>query len=680
MKKIILLLSLTIVLAACSEDEPEYTNPYNTANQYLELWHEQDFQTMYDELLLQRATAEFSEEDYVERYKHLYDVLNVQDLSIEIVEEQEELTQEDLKTLRNIDIPIKISFQTLAGEIEYKKDLHLEKFVEEEYAGESERELDPESPWYVNWDPSFILPKLEKGDEVRYSTIPANRGDIVDRNGNYLATEGEVYEVGIVPQDFDEGNISKLANILDVSEDFINDKLNQSWVQPNQLVPIKKLSLDDEGLMTRAIAIEGVTSDYTMDRVYNYGEAAAHLTGYIGSITAEELEEHEDKGYTAQDVIGKRGLEQLYEEELRGENGVELYIVKPNSSTQTIAKKDPVNGQTIELTIDMNLQQQIYDTLKDEAGTAVTINPKTGEVTSLISYPSFDPNNYVLGFKQSEYEALTDDDRNPTLNRFSTTFSPGSSIKPISATVGLSHGDLNPTETKEIVGKSWSKDDSWGNYSVTRVYDQDQAVDLESAMVNSDNIYFAMMATDMGAQSFKEGLTHVGFGEEMPFEYPIVDSQISNSGDFESEIQLADSGYGQGQMLMNIVHLASLYGGIVNDGTVMKPLLKSEESSTAWIEDMASPEDAQLIQELLRKVVTEGTANSINISGHEIAGKTGTAELKATRDEEGSENGLFVSYDQQNPEFILAIMVEGVEDKGGSGFVVDLAKQIYQNR
>nr|WP_279401878.1 hypothetical protein [Piscibacillus salipiscarius] len=143
----------------------------------------------------------------------------------------------------------------------------------------------------------------------------------------------------MVPENFNDSNIPKLAQILDISKESIEEKLNQSWVQPHLLVPIKKLSLDDEDLMTRAIAIDGVGSDYTMDRVYNYGKAVSHLTGYIGSITAEELEEFKDQGYTAQDVIGKRGLEQLYEEKLRGKDGVELKILKPNSSTQTIAKK-----------------------------------------------------------------------------------------------------------------------------------------------------------------------------------------------------------------------------------------------------------------------------------------------------------------------------------------------------
>lgn len=170
-------------------------------------------------------------------------------------------------------------------------------------------------------------------------------------------------------------------------------------------------------------------------------------------------------------------------------------------------------------------------------------------------------------------------------------------------------------------------------------------------MVHSDNIYFAMMATEMGAETFTEGLTRLGFGQEFPFEYPVADSQISNSGDLNREVLLADSAYGQGEVLMNIVHLASLYGGIVNDGTVMKPLLRANEEQEAWIDQMVSQENAKLLQNLLRKVVTEGTAKSINISGNKIAGKTGTAELKTSRDEEGAENGFFVSYDQSNPEW-----------------------------
>src|SRR5690606_3129360 len=116
-------------------------------------------------------------------------------------------------------------------------------------------------------------------------------------------------------------------------------------------------------------------------------------------------------------------------------------------------------------------------------------------------------------------------------------------------------------------------------YHVTRVYDHNSTVDLNTAITFSDNIYFAMLALDMGAEVFKNQLEQLGFGESIPFTYPLNTSQISNSGEFDTDILLADTSYGQGQLLVNIVHLASLYGGIANEVNVMKPLLLTDEQN-----------------------------------------------------------------------------------------------------
>ncbi|RPF55837.1 penicillin-binding transpeptidase domain-containing protein [Aquisalibacillus elongatus] len=682
MKKLWFLIIVLLLLVACSEEEkPEYTNPYDTANEYVELWQEHNFNEIYQELLLERTTAKYGEDDYIERYENLYDVLGVNNLSIELSEEKVEFTEEEFEELVEYEIPITISFETIAGTVEYEKTLPLEKAMDEEYVGESDRDVNPESPWYVGWDPSFIMPGLEDGDEVKLSSVPASRGEIVDRNGELLATNGEVYQIGIIPESFSEEEINKLAGILDISEETINSALEQNWVQPHHFVPIKKVSLNDDDIMARATSIAGVQSNIEIDRVYPYGEAAAHLTGYIGNITAEELEDYEEQCYTAQDRIGKRGLEQLYEDRLRGEDGREIYIEKQDQSQRTVVQKDPQDGDTIELSIDINEQVQLYEVLKEEAGTAVTVNPTTGEVTSLVSFPAFDPNDYILGFTKSSLENLNENEENPTLNRFATRYSPGSTIKPLTTIVGLNEGILDPNETRTIEGKEWQNNESWGNYHVTRVYENDTEVDLESAFKNSDNIYFAMLGLDIGAENFSEGFKNLGFGEDLPFEYPIPNSQVSNTGKIDREVLLADSSYGQGQVLMSLLHLTSIYGGITNDGTVMKPLLLTEEESEAWINDMVSEDNASLIQDMLRSVVSNGTAQSIDLQGKEISGKTGTAELKSSQDDENAvENGLFVSYDQQNPNRVLGILIEGVEEQGGSSHVVDLAKEIYENR
>ncbi|MBO1912523.1 penicillin-binding transpeptidase domain-containing protein, partial [Microvirga sp. 3-52] len=156
-------------------------------------------------------------------------------------------------------------------------------------------------------------------------------------------------------------------------------------------------------------------------------------------------------------------------------------------------------------------------------------------------------------------------------------------------------------------------------------------------------IYFAMEALALGRDKFVEGFTKFGFEEEIPFSYPLRKSQISNDGKIASEGQLADTSFGQGQMLMNIVHLASSYGPIINDGKMVKPILfEDEQKGQVWKEGLISPENAAILRKDLREVVVSGSAKDANIPAIKISGKTGTAELKSSQSESGKENGFFV--------------------------------------
>ena len=309
--------------------------------------------------------------------------------------------------------------------------------------------------------------------------------------------------------------------------------------------------------------------------------------------------------------------------------------------------------------------------MNGEPGTAAVIDPKTGETLVLASSPAFDPNEFAIGVSSTRYNELTEDPNQPLLNRFAATYAPGSAIKPVTAAIGLAAGTLKPEKGHTINDNKWQKDDSWGNFKVSRLYSPPNPVDLKKALVYSDNIYFAMEALSMGRDQFVEGLTKFGFGEEIPFSYPLRKSQISNDGKIASEGQLADTSFGQGQMLMNIVHLASSYAPIINDGKMVKPILfADEQKGEVWKEGLISPEHAAILRTDLREVITDGSAKAANLPSIKISGKTGTAELKSSQDESGKENGFFVAYPTDDTSYIIAMMIEGVEDQGGSGHVV----------
>ncbi|TWT14542.1 penicillin-binding transpeptidase domain-containing protein [Planomicrobium sp. CPCC 101079] len=653
------------LLAACQQQ----ATPEDRLKEYIGQWNEGNFAEMYSAYLNQGTKDAYSTEEFVERQEKLQEDLGIENVEVTYTQPAEDAEWDPEQPA---DFPIQVKMETLAGPVEFEKTLTLLHETQEE-----------EENWFVEWDPSFIFPQLEAGDNIRISRTDAARGEIVDRNDNKIAANGSGFDIGIVPESFtDESKKEELADLLGITTDFIDKQLGQSWVQPNYFVPIAKAAKTEEELLEKTDEIPGVTHQGTDMREYPYGEALSHLSGYIGAITAEQLEERKADGYTANDFIGRQGLEALLEDRLRGTDGVKIYIEKATEGTEpiTVAEKPAVDGETVKLTIDAELQKATYAAMEGEPGASAAVDPSTGETLALVSSPGFDPNEFMLGISGDRYKELEEDPRNPMFNRFTAGYAPGSTIKPITAAIGMEAGTLNASEGLEINGETWQKEKSWGDYRVTRLHPEaPNPIDLNKALVYSDNIYFARQALDMGRDAFTDGLKNFGFGEEMDYSYGMKKPQISNEGTIGSEGQLADTSFGQGQMLTNILHLASMYEPFITDGTMYKPtLFLDEEDKQVWKEGLVSAENAEILRQGMRNVVVDGYAQSANLESVPLAGKTGTAELKASKDEEGAQNGFFVAYDSKNPDFIMAMMIEGVEDNGGSNYVAGFAAKVFE--
>lgn len=259
---------------------------------------------------------------------------------------------------------------------------------------------------------------------------------------------------------------------------------------------------------------------------------------------------------------------------------------------------------------------------------------------------------------------MEEDELQPMLNRSSSTFAPGSVIKPVTGAIGLKNGTIEYDKGIEIDGLQWE------DYNVTRVSTSDGPVDLDDALVRSDNIYFAMKAVEMGGDAFVEGLHEFGVGEEFPYTYPVSDSTISNSGELDDNYLLAHTSYGQGEIEMSALHLATTYSAFLNNGDMIQPtLLTDEETGQFWKEGLVTEEQANQIQESLRNVVTEGTGKPAEEADFPISGKTGTAELKLTGEDSGDENSWFVGYPTDDQDLMIAIMVEGTKNNDRSSGV-----------
>jgi penicillin-binding protein len=345
-----------------------------------------------------------------------------------------------------------------------------------------------------------------------------------------------------------------------------------------------------------------------------------------------------------------------------------------------LAQTDPVPGETIQLTINAFLQHTIYEQLEGNAGTAAAIDPKTGAVLSLVSSPSYDPNAFVRGLSNEQWKEWNEDPRQPLSNRFTNRYAPGSVFKMLTAAIGLETGVTKPNEVKQINGLTWAKDESWGGYYVTRVSEKSE-VSLGDAFVYSDNIYFAQEGLEMGIETFSKEIENFGFEETLPIPIHIESSFLARDG-IKSEIQLADSAYGQGEVMMSPLHLALTFTPLVTGGDMIYPYLLEEETRKVWKEDLINSETANLITEHLIQVVESpnGTARGAYTPGMMIAGKSGTAEIKVTKDDEhGTENGWFVGFDTEDAELLLTIMIEDVKGRGGSGLVVSKAGKVFDS-
>ena len=663
-------ITVAVCVAEMFKKEDVWKTPEELLVEYMNHIPAQEYEQMYKMLHIE-ASGNVSQEDFIKRNSAIYEGIEIQNMAVEIIAYDEE----------QLTVTYQTSFDTVAGEISFENEAFF---------------LEGEDGYKLVWDNSLIFPNLASTDKVRVLTTQANRGEILDRNGRVLAGKGTASSVGIVPGKLEnrEEAIAKIAELLETTPEVIEKKLSAQWVKDDSFVPIKtiprveeiellKVEPDEDVLKEKErheslLAIPGVMISDVEVREYPLGEAAAQLVGYVQSVTAEDLEEHAGEGYTANSVIGRSGMEGLFEKELKGQNGCRIYIVNSEGKEkEELACILVQHGQDIKLTIDASLQIALYEQFQEDKSCSVAMNPYTGEVLALVSTPSYDNNDFIMGLSSEQWTALNDDEDKPMYNRFRQVWCPGSTFKPVTAAVGLESGAIDPNEDYGNVGLSWQKDASWGSYYVTTLHAYEPVI-LENALIYSDNIYFAKAALKIGYEEMESSLTQLGFNAELPFEIKMTKSQYSNSESIETEIQLADSGYGQGQVLVNPLHLACIYSAFCNEGNIIKPYLvyQNEVSAEYWISGAFSSETASRVLEGTKKVVNDshGTGYAAHRDDIVLAGKTGTAEIKASKDDtSGTELGWFAVFTAEETverPILIISMVEDVKGRGGSGYVV----------
>lgn len=604
--------------------------------EYFSLLQNKDYDKMYD-----LVETNLSKEEFISRIKNIYEGIEAENISIQIVtNSKNDIGNKNKITYNN-------SMKTVAGNINFINTVNLNHI---------------DNKYIIEWSSALIFPDLENEDsKVRVKNIEAVRGTIYDRNGNAIARDGEIYSIGIVPNKMDETtDLNRIAELTKVNVDKIKKSIEEEYVKEDTFVPIVKFSKEEQDRKNELLKIKGIMITDAKARVYQYKEATSILTGYI------------------QDKEGKAGLEYTFNNTLKGKDGIEIYIEKNGEKVKTLTKKEVKNGDSIRLTIDIEMQKNIYEEFKEDEGAHISINYKTGEILALVSTPSYNANDFVIGISEEEWNSLQNNEKKPMFNRYVSAYPPGSSIKPIIGAIGIMTNSFTPSEDFGRSGDKWQKDSSWKDLFVTTIEQYNETANLENALVYSDNIYFAKAALKIGKENLTKWLEKFGFNQDIEFVQEITKSTY---GLMDSEASIANSGYGQSEMLVTPILMASMYSVFANEGNMIKPYLIYEENEENRVkyyrENVITEKNANIIKEGLIQVVEKGTGKLCKIDGKTIAGKTGTAEIKKTQqDKDGEEIGWFNSFDDENT--LIISMVENVKNRGGSHYVTEKVRKIWE--
>ena len=589
----------------------------------------------YEELY-NLVETDMSKEEFTNKMKSVYDGMEVSSAWVTI--------SINLKNSDVVNLKYVTNLSTVAGKLTFSNKSTLVKV---------------NGKYKIKWDNSFLYPKLKNNQKIRVSTLKAKRGAIYDRNKNILAKDAKAYSIGIVAgkiQSDDE--LRAMSKLLNITYKDIKAELAKPYVVDGTFVHLKNIDREQQELKTALLKIPAVKIiDYDI-REYPYNEKLSTLLGFV------------------QNDDGKSGLELTFNSQLKGLNGCEIYVDDDGINVDTILKKDRVNGKNIDLTIDVKLQELIYEKFKDVESATVAMNYTTGEILALVSTPSYETNKISLGISDNEWNEIVNNKKKPLFTRFLSKYTPGSTMKPIVAAIGLDTDSFTDIENFGRSVKSWQKDSSWKDFYVTTLEVYNGESNLEKALIHSDNVYFAKAALKIGKNLFKQELDRYGFNKPLNFEQ---NTDISVYGNIDSEAKLAVSGFGQGEMEVNPIFMAKIYSAFANNGNAVTPYILQKEGNdqnTVNSVNLIKPLTANKIKNDLKKVIDEGTGKLAKIDGKNLYGKTGTAEIKMTKDDKsGEEIGWFNVFDDN--KLLIVNMVENAKKLNGSKFSVKNLREVF---
>jgi penicillin-binding protein 2 len=549
-------------------------------------------------------------------------------------------------------------------------------------------------------------------DNNRVHVRPAapSRGLIYDRNGELLADNRPSYSLSIIRERSEdlEQLLLQISSLIDISSDDIErfeKRLKRR--KPYEHTPLRfNLSEQERGILAvNSYRLDGAEVTARLTRFYPNGELFAHVIGYVGRINERESQQIDSVAYSGTDSIGKIGLEKYYEDRLLGAVGTEHVETNARGRVMRILENvSPLPGTNLTVHLDSNLQRVAHKAFKDDRGALVAIDIKTGGILSMVSAPSYDPNLFVSGISQTNYDQLLQSSDRPLFDRaIRGQYPPGSTIKPLFGLIGLHNNSISMDYSIEDPGYFFMEgiERPWRDHNSKRG-GHGKGVDLAKAIIESCDVFFYKMSVKTGIDLLSSYSEMFGLGNltgiDMPGERPgIMPSREWKQGAKQEAWFNGDTinvSIGQGFMLTTPLQLAVMSARIASKGKLLKPqLVKSIDGvATQPVEVRESinmsDEYWDYVHKAMRDVVhsPRGTAKGIsNGLNYEIAGKTGTAQVISisAEDEYDSskidksqwDHALFVAFaPMDDPQIAVGLIVENGEH--GSSAAAPIARLV----
>lgn len=561
--------------------------------------------------------------------------------------------------------------------------------------------------------------ELSRGNQLRIEPLAPTRGIIYDRNGLIVAENRPTWQLVAVPEQIDDldealGELEELE-LLDPADHPVLVELMRSHRRFERVTLGNLTEVQAARFAVRRHRLPGIDIQEGLVRFYPYGDAAAHAIGYVGSVSAADLEQIDRSNYAATAQIGKTGVERSYENLLHGQVGYKQQVVNAQGrvlldpATEDAAgtaesavpggleTRWPVPGQHLVLSLDMRLQLATQKAMTDLRGAAIAIDPRNGDVLALISTPSFDPNDFASGISRAEFLALNSDVDKPLFNRaLGGRYPPGSTVKPFLGLAALYHEAMSPTEHEYCPGY-FTLPGSTHRY---RDWKGHGDVDLHKAIVQSCDVYFYNLAVNLDIDNIESFLKSFGFGSRTGLDISGEDPGLVPSREWkrkqftrrEDQVwfpgETVITGIGQGYTQVTPLQLAHAGAMLAANGRNFRPrlLIGTEDAVTREVSELDPVEapgvddiDAeywQFIHDAMVGVTTDphGSGYSaMHTASYKVAGKTGTAQVfTIAQEEEYDEDAvdgrlrdhkLFFAYAPADaPTIALAVVVENGGD------------------